>query len=244
MPKIKKYNDVNKYKILEEIQECFLYLTDFFKKHEGEYISDMVCGEYMLYINDTKDNRYADNNYYFELNLDGYEGIPKGVSTNVDFLKNTKFYNDFKSVLNRLSHINELKFITFSYKNIDDGYHGNGVSIKMIANVDQDYRKDILNDEKLISSGFSICDTYAVMEFKSCNLVLHKMGGSDIIIFDKSYQKRAEVTLESGIYFDKFSATKFVKSVVDSLDEAYDRMKPKTNSTVKFLIWLKNNTSL
>lgn len=256
MPKIKKYNDVNKYRILEEIQECFLYLTDFFSQNTGEYISDMVTGEYMLYINDSSKNQYANDNYYFVLNLDGYTGIPKGISTSVDFLKETTFYEDLKSVMNRIGHMSEIKHLMFSYKNINDGYHGNGIRIGMIANLDQDYKKEISVDKKLIQAGFTTCDTYAAMEFNTCNLILHRMGGNDIIIFDKFWEKKGETTLYSGVagwriyycrlcrYFSKNNKDKLVEEVVKNLEESYNKMYPKINEPSRFLVWIKNNTTL
>jgi hypothetical protein len=252
MSKIKKYADINKYKILEDIQECFLYLTDFFKQTSVEYVGEMASGEYMLYLNDTEKNKYADNNYFFELNLDNYPGLlPLGISNNINFLSKTSFYTDLKSVINRLGTMSVIKHISFYYRNLNDGYDGNGINIEMIVNSSVDNKRSINDNNKLLSIGFSVGEIYAAMEFNKFILVVTKPehGDDKIGIFNKTWDKIAEISLEGGIYFDEDSIQNHdtnpsAKEIVDQLSTEYMKMKPKTNNPIKFLTWLKNNTNL
>jgi len=155
--------EVDKYALLSEIEDAFLYVTDSLTK--AGLSNNFAQGTYNLYLNDTKTNDYADNNYYFTMSLKGY-GLPVGYSNHIEFLKSASFYSDIQQVMNRLKGIKEIKTITVY---CDNGPN-NGrkvLNIRMMVNDKSNYEEDKqLNDEYLESLGFQVGSRIIVMETK------------------------------------------------------------------------------
>jgi hypothetical protein len=143
--------EVDKYAILEDVIDAFIYVTDHFQNIDARV--RLNPEQYRLYLNDTKNDSYADNNYYFSLGIDN--SFPKGSSTNPDILKSTKYYDDFMSTLKSLREIEEIKNIMFYYDNVDE--YSREIRIEMYVHDKYNYQPDIkkFNDD-LIKEGFQV----------------------------------------------------------------------------------------
>lgn len=156
--------EVDKYALLSEIEDAFLYVTDSLTK--AGLSNNFAQGTYNLYLNDTKTNDYADNNYYFTMSLKGY-GLPVGYSNHIEFLKSASFYSDIQQVMNRLKGIKEIKTITVYCDNGNIEYSDKVLNIRMMVNDKSNYEEDKkLNDEYLESLGFQVGSRVIVMETK------------------------------------------------------------------------------
>lgn len=165
----KEYEDqipkeIDKYTILSELEDSFLYVTDKLTKAAAN--QQLKQGEYYLYLNDTKNSDYADNNYFFAMSLKGY-GLPIGYSNHIEFLKSTNFYEDLKHTFNRLNQIKEIKTISLYCDNAIGDYTESKLSIRIIVNDKYNYEEDKkLNDKYLESLGFQVGSNTIALETK------------------------------------------------------------------------------
>lgn len=156
--------EIDKYAILSEIEDLFLYVTDRLTRVSNN--QELKKGEYYLHLNDTKNSDYADNNYFFGMSLKGYK-IPIGYSNHIEFLKPTNFYQDLKHTFNRLNQIKEIKTISLYCDNGKGDYGGSKLSIKIIVNDRYNYEEDKkLNDKYLESLGFQVGSDVIALETK------------------------------------------------------------------------------
>lgn len=151
--------EIDKYALLNDIQDAFLYITDNFTKKESN--SQLQRGEYTLYLNDTRNSDYADNNYYFRLSLKGYN-LPKGYSNNIEYLKPISIYDEVKSTLNRLSQLKDIKVIST--------YVNNGPSdkpeliINMYVNNNKHQLEKLKFDDEFVKKGFQVGSNALILE--------------------------------------------------------------------------------
>jgi hypothetical protein len=270
MAKIKNYFRYSKYKLLDEIEDCFLYITDSFKRTKNSYISEMESGEYTLYINEA----YEDNNYYFYLKLGEAKTLPLGFSNDIESLSNTSFYNDMKNVLHRLHLIKDLKFVFFYYSNIPPGEYDadSHIEIKMIVNDNHRYSERLKRENELSKNGFEISDTYIGIKLNSYNIYVEnniEPKVKPLTICDKNWNELAGLTIdERGFNFLHFDGIlhqtildvstplkNFVKLLMSEhkkiklSDKAYgtygingsEKDGTKYLYATDFLLWLKNN---
>ncbi len=269
MAKIKKVKDLFKYKLLNEIEECFLYLTDSFKKSESFYNSEVESGEYKLYINET----YEDNNYYFYLKLEDDNKLPLGFSNDIESLKEAPFYNDMKNVLHRLRLIKDLKFVFFYYSNIPPGEYDSDLSIeiKMIVNDNHGYSETLKRENELSKKGFEISDTYIGIKLNSYNIYVENNIEPKVKAFyicDKEWNELFDLRIDERGFnllnnyyrggLNSISDKKLKNFILKIMKEhkkmklsdksygTYDINGSKKEGTkdlyaTDFLLWLKNN---
>lgn len=113
--------EIDKYALKSQIEDALLYITDEFTLVDDSSSNSLNKGEYIFYLSDTKDNRYADNCYYFYFSLKGFN-IPKGYSNSLDYVNGLPFYNDLKSTLNRISHLKGIKQMSIYVENVESSF--------------------------------------------------------------------------------------------------------------------------
>ena len=164
--------EIDKYTLLTDIEDCFLYITDRLQKCQSHVRPEK--GEYNLSLNDTKDNDYADNNYNFSMSLEGY-GLPNGYSNHIDFLKNTDIYKDINHTLHRLNQIKEIKNILLYCNNSNQQYDPSLLVIKIIVNDKNNHTEDIkYNDEYLDKLGFEVGSSMIAFKLKKYIFITQK----------------------------------------------------------------------
>jgi len=164
--------EADKYAILSEIEDSFLYVTD--KLTKASPNQQLNQGEYYLYLNDTKNSDYADNNYFFGMSLKGY-GLPIGYSNHIEFLKSTNFYGDLKHAFNRLNQIKEIKTISLYCDNGKNEYTESKLTIRIIVNDRYNSEEDKkINDEYLESLGFQVGSNIIALETKNYIITTRK----------------------------------------------------------------------
>jgi hypothetical protein len=163
--------EIDKYKLLSYIQDAFLYVTDSMHKSSNY---DLGRGEYQLYLNDTKDNQYADNNYVFRCSTIGFD-IPEGLSNSIDFIKDSKLKKSFKSAISRIKQNKNIKSVLVHVDNIKKPSLLQCVTINVIANDKYGHSEDKLEDEKRLSDlGFEIGTLYVLLKCKNYILITQK----------------------------------------------------------------------
>ena len=161
--------EVDKYSLKESIDDAFLYLTDRFEKGGNTNISNLKNGEYILYLNDTKDNQYADNSFYFYLSLAGFN-LPKGYSKDIDTLKSLNFYQDLKSALSRVSQLDDIKQVMLYINNDENPY----LEVKMISDRRYVNKSVEIFEDDLIKSGFQVGSNQIALELNNIILTCRK----------------------------------------------------------------------
>lgn len=157
--------EVDKYELLEEIEDVFLYLTDRLNKQTTPNNYELKKDEYYLYLNDTKNSDYADNNYNFCMSLKGYN-VPKGYDITIEPLKSTPIYSDLKSIISNLSKIPAIKVLQVYCNTVGSQYDPLTLEIKIIVNKPE-YAKDIQEeDEMLKQQGFMVGSNSIALELK------------------------------------------------------------------------------
>jgi hypothetical protein len=91
--------EIDKYRLKEEIGEVFYELMD------GGTSAEVI-------LDDSKTNDYGTNNYTIKVK---YPDLKDGMSTNIEFLKNTKIYDILISSIDRLLTLEEVLDYTFVY---------------------------------------------------------------------------------------------------------------------------------
>jgi len=140
--------EIDKDKLLKNIQDTFLIFTKDFPEQK-----QFNCQNegWTLYLNDTRTNQYADDNYYFCASFKKPRtDLPLGIANTVEYLKDTAIYANLKSVLEKLKTFEDIKQIDFYYNNTETVQ----IDITMFANeTNEDKIKsetDFINDEFLI----------------------------------------------------------------------------------------------
>lgn len=165
--------EIDKYKLLSEIEDSFLYVTDSMNKVNTHELSD---GDYRLYLNDTKDSDYADNNYYFSMSLKGYS-LPVGYSNDIEFIKGSDLYKNLKYALNRVRNLDEILFVSLYINNVKNDWNPKPtLEIKMIANKKSvSYEEDNhSNDEYLNEIGFQVGSSAILFKGKEYDFLTKK----------------------------------------------------------------------
>jgi len=161
--------NLNKYEIFEDVVDAFLEVLDMFEKTQASYSNEISPGEYMIYINDTNENQYADNS--FNLNLVFDQQVPYGISHDIEILKGTKYYNPLKSSLSKLKKISEVKKIRISYYGgeYDDGIQNRRKQSLKITINGQDLQGSEI-DKWLDQHNFDYDDIYLEKDYPKLGL--------------------------------------------------------------------------
>lgn len=170
---------IDKYKILDDIRDCFAHVTDDLSPITSAEFNQSMYGKdnYYIYLKDTSKDSYGDNNYYCYFNWSDTNSsrFPIGLSNNVDFIKSSSYYDEFKTAIDRINVIDEVKQILFYFRNGVKTYSGDtgGVRIYMEIHTNPKtykYAQSRLKSEtEFLSKGFNLDD-------KTMRLNLDKVG--------------------------------------------------------------------
>ena len=148
----------NKYDVLEQIEQSFLYLTDDLSKLDpNTNYANYTDNSYSIRLRDTAKDEYGDNNYYIEIMLDS--SYPKTPSISPDILKGKPIYGDLINSLDRVEQLKEVKTILFYYDYYSTTINGPGkgrISIEIYVNKEK-YAEDVKKfNEDLTKQGFNV----------------------------------------------------------------------------------------
>lgn len=163
--------ELDKYGILETIEDYFCYVTDKLRRSIANSDNNLEKGEFILYMNDSKFNQYADNNYHFSMSLKGYN-LSKGYYTNLECLKSTPIYTDIMSCMNRISKMEDIKNITTYCDVVGGDYDPLLLKISMFKDKSIDDVKE--NDEYLSKIGFGVGSNLISLELNNIIIVSPK----------------------------------------------------------------------
>jgi len=225
----------DKYELEQELKDILLDLTDHFNQSN---IRDLRKGDYCFYLNDTKTNQYADNNYYLVVNIDGI--APKGLFNNIDCFKSTDIYQDLKQSIDRISNLDDIHQINIGVDNISP----NGkLYIEFIANKDYVSNNQKKFDEYLISKGFQVGKNLTALELKDIILCCRKpipLGDShpsnktgmdvfsnahEVSIYDKSWNKIGSFNIDERGFNTLRITNLRDKKLSDWIKEEFNKMK-------------------
>lgn len=217
------------------MKDILLPLTDHFNQSSPR---ELKKGDYSFYLNDTKTNQYANNNYYLAINIDGL-GVPKGLYNNIDCFKSTSIYQDLKDAMYTISNLDDIHQINVGVDNVNP----NGrLYVEFVAN--KDYVKSQPKfDEYLISKGFQVGQSLIALELNNIILICRKpspLGDShpsnktgldifsnahDVSICDKSWNKIGSFNIdERG--FNTININKLRdKKLSTWIEEEFNKMK-------------------
>jgi hypothetical protein len=228
--------EADKYELEQELKDILLPLTDHFNQSSPR---ELKKGDYSFYLNDTKTNQYANNNYYLSINIDGL-GVPKGLYNNIECLKSTSIYQDLKDAMNTISNLDDIYQINIGVDNVNP----NGkLYVEFVANKDYVNKSQTKFDEYLISKGFQVGQSQIALELNSIILACRKptpLGDShphnktgmdifsnahDVSICDKSWNKIGSFNIdERG--FNTININKIRdKKLSDWIQEEFNKMK-------------------
>jgi tRNA nucleotidyltransferase/poly(A) polymerase len=258
-------NEIDKYKLKDNIENVMCYLTDTFKIVNDIYTSVESAGHkcYKYEFSDSNISPYGSNTFYYNFSLIGYN-IPKGYSSDVNILTGTDFYDNLVKALKRLSHIKDIKKVYFYINN--DAYVSNfKIEIIIYDEFNWIEKKQEMED-RLISSGFQVGSKSVSLSLKDIILVCRRPEGMSnslkIAIKDKNWNLisgfdldergfntlRMDIPKDSSSYLinmKKWIEEEFVK--MKSSDPEYgtyelDKKQGKKYLYVEdFMIWLKNS---
>lgn len=149
--------EIDKYQLLSDIENCLSPVVDGMNKVDASS-NKLNQGEYTLYLNDTKNNSYADNNYRVKISLDGLN-VPIGYSNSVEYLKGTTIYDSLKTFLSDISDIEDIASVFFYVDNGNESWETPCVQIeiKVTDYKGNIYDKDLaFNDDYLVGKGFQV----------------------------------------------------------------------------------------
>jgi len=166
--------EIDKYALEKQFLENFEPVRKWFPKSESKNIHQMSKEGSVsdFYLNNTRDNEYADNNYYgyVYLSVEDVESLPKGLSNSIDVLKGTEYYEAFKKGFEDTLAIEGIDTGFFYFRNIPGDA---GIDFKFIVSNKQDihlYNKDVIeSEENFVKESFSIGNN-------SMSLYLDKVG--------------------------------------------------------------------
>ena len=105
-----------------------------------------------LYLNDTRINKYADDNANFVIETKPDEPMIVGVSNNVEYIKGTKLYSVLKPALDKILNMKEVYQLVFDYQNTDRFY----MSVKIILNEKYVNVDKVKSDKEFVEDGFMV----------------------------------------------------------------------------------------
>lgn len=257
--------EIDKYDLYEELKDILYSVTDNFYSTNSKTVKK---GECSFYLNDTKNDQYADNNYYLVADLSSYK-LPYGFYNNIDVLKGTDLYSDLSDALNRIREIDEVYDIITTYVDVEKGYHSRLNIIfytnpKYFSNVK--YVQDFEND--LIKNGFQVGSSK--ISYRCGNIIFQcrkpiplgkghpsNKTGKDIFsnahevgIYDTSGNKIGLFTIDERGFNTKGNAKVNDDKIKNWIDSEFEKMKSSdvgyTNKSKNlyahdFFIWLSNN---
>jgi len=157
--------EVDKYELLERIEDTFLYITDSLNKQSAPNNHELKQGEYYLFLNDSKNSDYADNNYSFAMSLKGYN-VPKGYDITIEPLKSTPIYKELSSIISKLSQIPEIKVIQIYCDTVGKSYDPLLLTVKMVVNKPK-YDQELLEENEMFKQqGFMVGSNNIALELK------------------------------------------------------------------------------
>ena len=152
----------------------------------------------MFYLNDTKNNSYADNNYYFVLSLNGMN-VDNGYYRSIDCLNKTNMYSELKNSIERISQLDYVKVVNCGV-DFDESYKN--LNLEIIVNESNYPVQDKSLD--LISKGIMVGHYYMGIKLKNYILKCRKFIGSsndhDITILDKNWNKIGSANIDERGY--------------------------------------------
>jgi len=166
MGRIKKYGQYikesfDKYELFNYVKELLYSVTDEYEESDLFYVSDMKEGKYMLYLNDSSKQVYADDSINFILKLHKNNSYPKLYSNNIDELKHLDIYNDLSTSIEAIKHFfsDDARSLVFYYCN-DGVKHVIEVRINSI----HDEGDQIKYEDYLYKQGFQVGSIYIALE--------------------------------------------------------------------------------
>jgi hypothetical protein len=228
--------EADKYELEQELKDILLNLTDNFNQSSPNQLKK---GDYSFYLNDTKTNQYANNNYYLAINIDGL-GVPKGLYNNIECFKSTSIYQDLKDAIDTISNLDDIHQINVGVDNVNP----NGrLYVEFVANKDYVNKSQPKFDEYLISKGFQVGQTLIALGLNNIILACRKptpLGDShpsnktgldifsnahDVSICDKSWNKIGSFNIdERG--FNTININKIRdKKLSTWIEEEFNKMK-------------------
>jgi len=190
---------IDKYKVLHDIEDSFLYVTDTFSKTDNNNHSIMLSKKenlYSLYLNDSLHNENADNNYFGMIAFKSKSDLPIGLGNSLEDIKGYPIYSDLKMVFNSLEKIKELEYIFFYFDNLSI-YETAYITIKMIVKVHNfhDYEFIDRTDKMFRDEGFEVGSNSLLMRYKNdISIMIGRPQGSG----DKIYSTSGQLTLIKG----------------------------------------------
>lgn len=256
-------NTLDKYDLLDQIRQYATDLTDNLGseyEHKGFNYNEAKGNGWILYLNDTKYNSYADNKYYFYARIEDSSKFPKGYYNSPEDLKSTYIYNDLKSAISNIFQIDDVKSISFYFDNVKGA-----AKMNMTISADRNSKKrDMYDKSGLRKSNFMVGSTYIALELDKLPFILRtpKPQGNpgsyhsvvkDLEILDKSWTKLKSFPIdERGFNSINCSSKKdqiynWVISQHEEMkksnpDYGYGKREGSKNLYVHdFMIWLKDN---
>lgn len=161
------YVEFDKYGLLEDIKIAFLNLTDNFGFKEN-LRDDSIGNYYNIYINDTAQSQYADNNYHLKIICNNPD-MPKGFSNNIDYLKDTSIYSDIVESLDKIRLLKDIKEVLFYYTSYNTH---SSIDIDLYKN-SHEYQTEIKENEKqFVELGFEVGKNLIRLNLPKVNLIL------------------------------------------------------------------------
>ena len=168
---------IDKYALLQKITNLFQPVTNYFKLLDivRNATPSLIEDTSTLYLNNTKDNDYADNNYYGLLRFSKKTSneLPKGLSNNMDLFKLHPGYNAFMKFIVEVKKISDVKLVSYYYSNTHDeaqNVYGN-INFEIIVNDKNNYQKELIETDTLFANqGFQVGKNYLGFEIPDANV--------------------------------------------------------------------------
>lgn len=166
-----KVEKIDKYEILDQLKDYFSDFTDNFGTEiEPNQISNSRGDSWTIYLNDTRTNSYADNNYYITIIFSKRPSLPETLSPSIDVLKDQPFYNDLNNSIDRIKHIKEIKCYTIYYNNLGSFSNVPTINIELKVN-NSSYTKNVIeSDQDFLDKGFKVGSYYISLGLEKMKL--------------------------------------------------------------------------
>lgn len=168
--------EIDKYAVLDQFLKNFEPVKEFYPQSKSENYHEIKREGAVsnFYLNDTRDNQYADNCYYGIISLSSEDAskISKGYSNEIECIKTLDAYKSIKDGLENTLSIEEVRAVFVYVENTDSAC----INIKVEVSEKQDinlYTQDTIDSEKeFTEQGFGIGDNSMCLLMDQLGLVM------------------------------------------------------------------------
>tara|TARA_R110000772_G_scaffold1210_5_gene4310 strand:- start:1142 stop:3175 length:2034 start_codon:yes stop_codon:yes gene_type:complete len=150
--------EIDKYRIEKEVNEILktLNLTEV---KDNFNVNQFKGTGYHVDFRNTATSDYGDNNFYIKVMYENSEDFPNTINNSVSILKNTKYYTDFKNVMDSLSNIEDVGLVNFYFSNTSYKFGKVVIEIEVITEGDRlKYSKECVENQKQFTDQGFILD--------------------------------------------------------------------------------------